>query len=486
MCFDWYSSVPLPSENADQDAMNSFLDQLFQPLIDELDAGLLASSIKGGGGKKKERGSVRSSSTGQSAAATGGPPPPPPPPPAPVISNTQASSSSQSTSGTGSLSELLKSASLKSAPSTLPPPPLNAPIPPPSRTSTPPVLPLSPPPSVSGKPPVPLPGLMPSKLTPIQSESSASSLSLKPSTTTPIVQSASAGVPLPPPPPPVPLLSNVPSQPVVVKSEKAPPPPTAPKPKRSSRKLSVSNVDGASSVQSDSSNQQLSSTSSSQQVITTSQQISHTKTVVSKQVTVVQSQERITNVLHKTTSKEALPMAVLASSTDNLVSKDSEIVPPPVAFKGDEPSSSESFTSGIMSQPQQSVVSSENVTVKQVSSHQKRKVSRQIGKEVKSVGIVEPVPSREKVRKLSMQIEKQLQTASNIQRRASRKVARTKSIYRPGTKVTANAAVRTADPEKNAPPCPAQKISLYTPIKTSTITYNNPSWSFRLCKEVTS
>ena len=152
-------------------------------------------------------------------------------------------------------------------------------------------------------------------------------------------------------------------------------------------------------------------------------------------------------------------------------------LPPPV---------DESVTSDIKLQPQQST-SAQNVVVKQISLHkivQQRKISRQLSKDTEPVEIVETVPSREKIHKLSAQIEKQFLTTSNIQRRASRKVARTKSIYRPGTKVTAHAAVRTADPEKNIPPRPAQKISLYSPFKTSTITYNNPSWNFKLCKEV--
>ena len=203
-------------------------------------------------------------------------------------------------------------------------------------------------------------------------------------------------------------------------------------------------------------------------------------------------------------------MPVVASSTSNLVDIDSVTVPPPVAFKGEqpftvtsdiklqpiapspvafkggEPPTNESVTSDIKLQPQQST-SAQNVVVKQMSLHkivQQRKISRQLSKDTEPVEIVETVPSREKVRKLSAQIEKQFLTTSNIQRRASRKVARTKSIYRPGTKVTAHAAVRTADPEKNIPPRPAQKISLYSPFKTSTITYNNPSWNFKLCKEV--
>ena len=178
-------------------------------------------------------------------------------------------------------------------------------------------------------------------------------------------------------------------------------------------------------------------------------------------------------------------MPAITSSTSNL---DSVIVPPPTAFKGEQPSSNESVGSDVKLRPQHTVASAENVVVKQVSAQKialQRKISRQFSKDTEQVEIVETVPSREIVRKISAQMEKHLQTTSNIQRRASRKVARTKSIYRPGTKVTAHAAVRTADPEKNIPPRPAQKITLYSPFKTSTITYNNPSWSFKLCKEVT-
>lgn len=188
--------------------------------------------------------------------------------------------------------------------------------------------------------------------------------------------------------------------------------------------------------------------------------------------------------MHKVTSKEALMMSVAASDASIL---DSVVLPPPVAFQEGETSTTASVTSGTISQPSQPTASTQNVITKKVSSQQvtqTRKISRQMSKDIGMVEKVEPVPSREKVRKLSIQIEKQLQVASNIQRRASKKVARSKSIYRPGTKVTAHAAVRTADPEKNLPPRPAQKISLYSPIKTSTITYNNPSWSFRLYKEV--
>ena len=189
--------------------------------------------------------------------------------------------------------------------------------------------------------------------------------------------------------------------------------------------------------------------------------------------------------MHKATSKEALMMSVAASDATSIL--DSVVLPPPVAFQEGETSTTASVTSGTISQPSQSTASTQNVIAKKVSSQQvtqTRKISRQMSKDIGMVEKVEPVPSREKVRKLSVQIEKQLQVASNIQRRASKKVARSKSIYRPGTKVTAHAAVRTADPEKNLPPRPAQKISLYSPIKTSTITYNNPSWSFRLYKEV--
>ena len=177
-------------------------------------------------------------------------------------------------------------------------------------------------------------------------------------------------------------------------------------------------------------------------------------------------------------------MPVVASSTSNLVDIDSVIVPPPVAFKGEQASSNESVISDTKLRPQQSTASAQNTVMKQISSQkitQQRKISRQRSEQV---GIVETVPSREIVRKISAQMEKHLQSTTNIQRRASRKVARTKSIYRPGTKVTAHAAVRTADPEKNIPSRPAQKITLYSPFKTSTITYNNPSWSFKLCKEV--
>ena len=258
---------------------------------------------------------------------------------------------------------------------------------------------------------------------------------------------------------------------------------------------------------------------SSQQVVKMSQQVSHTKTVVTKQVTVVHSQESKTSVLHKTTSKGALPISATASSTSNEVDIDSIVVPPPVGFKGDKTSTVESVTSGIKLQLQQSTTSAQNIKASgektstgielvtsgmklqpqqstsaqniEVSAHkvvQQRKISRQLSKNNELLDNVETVPSREKVRKLSAHIEKKLSklSTSNIQRRASRKVARTKSIYRPGTKVTVHAAVRTADPEKNIPSRPAQNISLYSPITTSTVTYNNVSWSFRLCKEVRS
>ena len=180
-------------------------------------------------------------------------------------------------------------------------------------------------------------------------------------------------------------------------------------------------------------------------------------------------------------------MPAITSSTSNLVDMDSVIVPPPVEFKGEQPSSNESVASNVQLRPQRSTASAENVVVKQVSAQKialQRKISRQLSKDTEQVEVVDTVPSREKVRKISAQMEKLVQSTSNIQRRASRKVARTKSIYRPGTKVTAHAAVRTADPEKNIPARPAQKITLYPPFKTSTITYNNPSWSFKLCKEV--
>lgn len=138
---------------------------------------------------------------------------------------------------------------------------------------------------------------------------------------------------------------------------------------------------------------------------------------------------------------------------------------------------------------QQTIESKKEVT--QVSSQervvQKRKISRQLTPDADSVDIVEPVPSRVMVRKLSKQLEQQIQFLSpnSVQRRASMKVARTKSLYRPGTKVTAHAAVRTADPDKNAPPRPAQKISMYAPVKTSTTSYKDPAWNFVLRKEVT-
>ena len=279
--------------------------------------------------------------------------------------------------------------------------------------------------------------------------------------------------------------------------------------------MSVSYVAEANAVKDSSSHQEI---SSSQQIVTMSQQVSHKKTVVTKQVTVVHSLESKTSVLHETASKGALPISATASSTSNKVDIDSIVVPPPVGFKGEETSTVESVTSGIQLQLQQSAttISAQNIkvpkeetsTMESVSSGiklqpqqsttsaqnvegshkvvQQRKISRQLSKNTELVDTVETVPSREKVRKLSAQIEKQQSklSTSNIQRRASRKVARTKSIYRPGTKVTAHAAVRTADPEKNIPSRPAQNISLYSPITTSTVTYNNVSWSFRLRKEV--
>lgn len=481
--------------------MNNFLDQLFEPLLDkELDPDLLAGSIKGGGGKKDEKGSVPPPpapplSTTQSAVATGGPPPPPPPPPPPVISTTQ--SSLQSASPTLSLAELIKSAHLKSSPSLstspppskpsippsmppalppLNPPPLNAPVPPPPPLASSIIPPLatlpSSPPLLSSQPPVP---------------------SLKPSTNTSAIPSTPTGVPLPPPPPPppppVPQLSSVPSQSTVSKSNKPLPPPIAPKPKRGSQKLSVSHVAEPNTVQSGSSKELISTatSSSSEQVVTASQQVSQSKTVITKEVTVVETHERKSSVLQKATSKGALSAPVLAPSASSLPDIDFLIVPPPVGFKVEESSSTDSIISSVKLQSQKSMGSAQNVATKQVSSQQivqTRKISRQQSKETMAVEI-KPVPSREKVRKLSIQIENQLQVASNIQRRASKKIARAKSIYRPGAKVTAHAAVRTADPEKNIPPRPAQNITLYSPIKSSTISYNNASWSFKLYKEVT-
>ena len=601
------SSVPLPPENADQDAMNSFLDELFQPLMDEAtDLDSLASSIKGGGGKKNEEGSSTPPGpppTGQSAA-TGGPPPPPPPPPPPV---TAQASSSQNKAPALPLSELIKSLSLRPtpplpsggpsasnkpakwftpvplptlvpnapldpvnytsstsssslkqslntrmlqststdiasdppshpprppplpssipsqstgiafAPPAPPPPPLPSSVPaqstdvlaaPPPNPPRPPPLPssipaqstdvLAPPPPNPPRPP-PLPSSIPAQSTdvlappppnpprppPLPSSIPAQSTDVlaPPPPNPPRPPPLPSNIPAqstdvastPPAPPPPPLSSSIPAQSVVLKPDKASPPSTAPKPKRSSHKLSVPDVAGVNTIQSGSSHQQLSSTVSSQQVVT-----SHSKTVLTKQVTVVQSQ---TSVVHKTTSKEALLMSVAPSDASSL---DSAVLPPPIAFQGGE-TRTESVPGGVISQSGQSGASTQNVAVKQVSSHQitqTRKISRQMSKDTAAVEKVEPVPSREKVRKLSMQIEKQLLAASNIQRRASKKIARTKSIYRAGTKVTAHAAVRTADPEKNLPPRPAQKISLYSPIKASTITYNNPSWSFRLYKEV--
>ena len=548
-----HSSVPFPPENADQNAVNEFLDQLFQPLLDtDLDPDVLASLIKGGGGKKSVTGSgPPPPPTGQSVAVSGGPalPPPPPPPPPPIISTTQESVPSAPAAPT--LTDLIMSARLKPMSSTSPPPPspsptpqtllqslqlklpppIDAPLPPPPSSAPPPpppsLAPLPPPPSSAPTPPPTPPFSSPLSKPPIPlpdkstSTSSTSQPPLEASTNSSAVQSTSVPPPPPPPPilpdatsippevPPAPL-SSISSQSTVRKLSKPSPPPTAPKPKRNSQKTSISHVAEANTVKDSSSHQEI----SLQQVVKMSQQVSHTKTVVTKQVTVVHSQESKTNVLHKTTSKGALPISATASSTSNEVDNDSIVVPPPVdetstvesvtssiklqlqqsttsaqniKVSGEETSTIESVTSGMKLQPQQST-SAQNIEVSAHKVVQQRKISRQLSKNNELLDNVETVPSREKVRKLSAHIEKKLSklSTSNIQRRASRKVARTKSIYRPGTKVTAHAAVRTADPEKNIPSRPAQNISLYSPITTSTVTYNNVSWSFRLCKEVRS
>ena len=475
----WSTPVPLPDlmSNARPDPVNCTSSTSSSSLKQSLNIRMLQSTVTDVAPNPPSHAPhpppLLSSIPAQSTDVASTPPPPPPPPPLPS-------------------SIPVQSIDILSAPPTDPPrpPPLPSSIP--AQTTNvasippPPPLPssmlssipaqstdiLSAPPSHPPRPP-PLPSSIPAQSTDILSA---------PPSHPPRPPPLSSGTPdqstdiasTPPPPPPLP--SSIPDQSVVLKPNKASPPPTAPKLKRSSHKLSVPDVAGVNTIQSGSSHQQLSSTVSSQQVVT-----AHSKTVLTKQVTVVQSQ---TSVMHKATSKEALPMSVTISDASSL---DPAVLPPPIAFQGEETCSTESVPSGVISQSNQPTASTQNVAVKQVSSHQitkTRKISRQMSKDTGTVEKVEPVPSREKIRKLSTQIEKQLLAASNIQRRASKKIARTKSIYRPGAKVTAHAAVRTADPEKNLPPRPAQKISLYSPIKASTITYNNPLWSFRLYKEV--
>jgi len=249
------------------------------------------------------------------------------------------------------------------------------------------------------------------------------------------------------------------------------------------QKLSSSHV--AAAQQSDTSQQASGSVTS--QVVTATQQISHSQTVLTKQVTVVQSQHSGTSIA----LKHNLPISPLVSSSNvnsnSPVDIENLIVPPPPDFMGE--GSAGVTPASSQARIQQTIESKKEVT--QVSSQervvQKRKISRQLTPDADSVDIIEPVPSRVMVRKLSKQLEQQIQFLSpnSVQRRASMKVARTKSLYRPGTKVTAHAAVRTADPDKNVPPRPAQKISIYAPVKTSTTSYKGPAWNFVLRKEVT-
>jgi len=468
-------SVALPPVNANQDVMNNFLDQLFQPMLDEeIDPNSLTDAIKGGGGKGDGKGAT-SSPPGQSSGVSSVPPPAPPPPPLP-----------------------------EALPTTLPPLPNTAPPPPPTLpTSKLPIPPIAPKPKNSltsspllplnvppAPPPPPPPPLLPG------SKFTASSTASKPPAppTTPKLCTS----PAPPPPPAVsallPQSSSSPPPPPPLPAEKPPALPTAAKPNKAptpstvpvldvKQKLSSSHVAELVPAQQSATSQQASVTS---QVVTATQQISHSQTVVTKQVTVVQSQQSGTSI----TSKHNLPISPLVSSSsvnsNSHADIESLIVPPPPDFIGEE--SSIVTPTSSQTKIQQTMECKKEVT--QVSSQervvQKRKISRQLIPDSDSVDIVEPVPSRVMVRKLSKQLEQQIQLLSpnSVQRRASMKVARTKSLYRPGTRVTAHAAVRTADPDKNIPPRPAQKISVYAPVKTSTTSYKDPAWNFVLRKEV--